>query len=154
MDLPDSARQTASTDGGCAASDITIAQLVGQVYEAAPPSERGSLLEPLLRPLGVLSLFGIADGIFAKVRLRSGWQDFHVRVEDTHNVRASDVIALVDHVQQVSVDAVDALARTLSASPVLAGSAAAALLATMLVHRARLRADSVPGPGHVRLRRG
>ena len=35
-------------------SEISIAQLVGQVYESAPPAERSRLLEHLLRPLGVL----------------------------------------------------------------------------------------------------
>ena len=38
-----------------AASDQAIAQLVGQVYEAAPPTERSRLIAHLLRPLGVLA---------------------------------------------------------------------------------------------------
>jgi hypothetical protein len=49
------------------------------------------------------------------------------------------VIALVDYVQQVSVNAVDGLAHLLSASPVLTSSAAATLLITVLVQRARTR---------------
>ena len=123
----------------CQVSEITIAQLVGQVYELAPPAERSRLLEHLLRPLGVLSLVAIANGIFAKIRFRSGWPDLHVQLEDAQNVQASDVITLVNHVQQVSVHAVDGLAEMLAASPVLAGSAAAALLITVLVQRARTR---------------
>lgn len=123
----------------CQVSEITIAQLVGQVYELAPPAERSRLLEHLLRPLGVLSLVAIANGIFAKIRFRSGWPDLHVQLEDAQNVQASDVITLVNHVQQVSVHAVDGLADMLAASPVMAGSAAAALLITVLVQRARTR---------------
>lgn len=124
---------------GCQVSAIPIAQLVGQVYESAPPMERSRLLEHLLRPLGVLSLVAVANGIFAEFRFRSGWQDLHVRIEDSQNIRASDVISLVDHVQQVSVESVDGLAQMLAALPVLAGSTAAALLVTVLLQRARTR---------------
>ncbi|WP_461501550.1 hypothetical protein [Rhodoferax sp.] len=123
----------------CKVSEITISQLVGQVYEYAPPAERKRLLEHLLRPLGVLSLVAIANGVFAKIRFRSGWPDLHVPLEEAQNVQASDIITLVDHVQQVSVHAVDGLADMLAQSPVMAGSAAAALLITVLVQRARTR---------------
>jgi hypothetical protein len=57
-------------------------------------------------------------------------------------VQASDVITLVSYVQQVSVHAVDGLADMLAASPVMTGSAAAALLITLLVQRARTRRAS------------
>lgn len=120
-------------------SETTIAQLVGQVYEIAPPAVRSRLLEHLLMPLGVLSLVAIANGIFAKIRFRGGWPDVHVRLEDAQNVQASDVITLVSHVQQVSVHAVDGLADMLASSPVLMGSAAAALLVTVLMQRVRTR---------------
>jgi hypothetical protein len=124
---------------GCQVAEISIAQLVGQVYESAPPAERGRLLEHLLRPLGVLSLVAVANGIFAKIRFRSGWPDIHVQLEDAQNVQTSDVITLVNHVQQVSIHAVDGLANLLAASPAMTGSAAAALLATLLLQRARTR---------------
>ena len=124
---------------GYQAPEIPIAQLVAQVYESAPPALRSRLLEHLLRPLGVLALIAVANGIFAKIRFRSGWPDMHVRLEDAQNVQASDMVALVDYVQQVSVESVDGLARMLTASPVMAGSAAAALLVTLLMQRARTR---------------
>lgn len=128
----------------CQVSEISIAQLVGQVYESAPPAERSRLLEHLLRPLGVLSLVAVANGIFASIRFRSGWPDIHIRPEDAQNVEASDVITLVNHVQQVSFHAVDGLATMLATSPVLTGSAAAAMLMTVLVQRARSRRASDP----------
>ena len=37
---------------GYRAPEITIAQLVGQVYEAAPAAERCRILEHLMQPLG------------------------------------------------------------------------------------------------------
>jgi hypothetical protein len=121
----------------------SIPELVAEVYEAAPPVERGHMLEELMRPLGVLSLFGIAGGIFASIRFRSGWQEFNIGLEDIQRVRAAQVIALVDHVQQVSVETVDGLAQMLTASPVWSSSAAAAVLVAVLVQRARARQ---PGP--------
>lgn len=119
--------------------DIAIPRLVAEVYAEALEVDRCHLLEQLLRPLGALSLVAIADGMFAKVRFRGGWQDLTVRLEDIRTVRASDVMALVDHAQQVSVETVDGLAQLLTASPQLSGSAAAALLLTLLVRRAQLR---------------
>jgi len=123
-----------------APADIArIPELVAEVYEAAPASERAHLLEQLLRPLGVLSLFGVAGGVFANIRFRSGWQTLQVRLEDLHKVHASQVAALADHAQQVSVETVDGLAQLLASSPVLAGSAAAGLLVSLLLQRAQAR---------------
>jgi hypothetical protein len=120
--------------------EMSIPQLVAEVYETAPAVERGHLLEQLLRPLGVLSLVAVADGVFAKLRFRSGWQQMSIRLEDIPSVQAADVVALVDHAQQVSVETVDGLAQMVAASPMLSGSAAAALLITVLLQRARSRA--------------
>ena len=122
-----------SVDPGQTVSEVTIAQLVGEVYEAAPAVERGRLLEQLLRPLGVLSVLAVANGIFAKIRFRSGWQDIRVQLDDIQHVRAVDVMALVDYVQQASVESVDGLAQLIAASPLVSTSAAAAMLVTLLV---------------------
>jgi hypothetical protein len=120
-------------------SEDAIAQLVGQVYESAPPAEKSRLIEFLLKPLGVLSLVSVANGIFANIRLRDDWSDLHVLPEDVRNVQASDIITLVSHVQQVSIHAVNGLTSMLAASPVMTGSAAAALLMTMLMQRTKAR---------------
>lgn len=132
-------------EAGCESNEISIPQLVGQVFDAAPAVERGRLLEQLIRPLGVLSLVAIAGGVFASLRFRAGWKDFHVRLEDAQRVSASEVIALVDHVQQVSIEAVDGLAQTLATSPIMAGSAAAALLVSLLLRRAGGRREGRAG---------
>lgn len=123
----------------CTASEAEIAQLVGQVYAIAPPTVRTRLLEHLLKPLGVLSLVAIANGIFANIRFRNNTPELHVRVEDAQNVQPGDVITLVSHVQQVSIHAVDGLADMLGSSSVMTGSAAAMLLITLLVQRSRNR---------------
>ena len=121
------------------ASEATSAQQGGQVHAIAPPADRRRLLEHLLKPLGVLAVVAVANGIFANIRFRSGWSDLHVRLEDAQSVQPSDVITLVDYVQQVSIHAVDGLTDMLGASPVVAGSAAAALLMTLLMQRSRSR---------------
>ena len=120
-------------------SEAAIAQLVGQAYEFAPPAERRRLLQHLIKPLGVLSLVAVANGIFASLRFQSSWQDMQIRVEDAQSIQARDVIALVNYVQQVSAQAVDGLASVLASSPVMTGSAAASLLITLLMQRSRTR---------------
>ncbi len=113
----------------------SLPQLVGQVYAAAPPPVRSRLLEFLMRPLGVLPLVAIADGIFAKIRFGSGWPDPHVALEDANRVQPADIVQLVDRVQQVSSDAMDGLASIVAGSPVISTSAAAAILVALLVQR-------------------
>ena len=127
------------------ATALSVPQLVGQVYAAAPAVDRSHMLEHLLRPLGVLALVAVADGVFAKIRFRGGWPDLQVRPEDAQNVQTSDVITLVDYVQQVSVHAVDGLAQVLATTPMMATSAAAGLLVTLLLQRARTRRASDAG---------
>jgi hypothetical protein len=139
MDAAEAPAPSPRVDTGALPSNEAIAHLVGAVYDGAPFEERRRLLDQLLQPLGVLSLFAVAGGLFAKLRLRGGWENFSVRPEDLQIVHASDVVALVDYVQQVSVDAVDGLAQVLSASPLMTGSAAAALLVTLLLRRSRAR---------------
>jgi hypothetical protein len=115
--------------------DASIPQLVGDVFDAASAPDRARLIEPLLRPLGILSVVTVAGGIFAGLRLRGGWQELQVRVEDIQQVCASDVVALARHAEQISVDVFDNLLRALLASPELAGSAAGVLLLSAIVRR-------------------
>ena len=128
-----------------AASDLSIAQLVGQVYESAPPAIQKRLLAQLIKPLGLLSLAAVANGIFASLRFRSAEVDTQAGLDYVNNsVQTHDVITLVNYVQQVSSQAVDGLADMLSASPVAAGSAAAAVLISILMQRASKRRDAEP----------
>ena len=114
-----------------------IPELVAQVFEAAPQEEQRALLAMLLRPLGLLSLAAIGSGIFAHLRLHGGWPEFRPAVHDLQRVRSSDMVALVQHVQQVSVETVNGLAMLVKTSPILAGSATAAMLVALLVQRSR-----------------
>jgi hypothetical protein len=127
----------AARDPRAAESNAEVAQLVGRVFESAPVEERARLLEHLLRPLGALSLVAIANGVFAKILFQNPGRDLHIRLEDVQAMQPGDIVALVDFVQQGSVEVVDGLARMLASSPFMAGSATVALLTLVLLRRAR-----------------
>lgn len=137
---PTSNPSTAPSPAGDTLSDMSLAQLVGQVYEVAPVADRSRLLAHLIKPLGVLSLMAVANGVFAKLRFSAGWPELQGRLDDLQQVQASDVASLAGRVEQVSLQALDGLTQVVSASPALTSSAAAALLLTVLMQRARQRA--------------
>ncbi len=115
-----------------------LAQLVGQVYETAPNTERKRLVEHLMKPLGILSLAAVANGIFVKIRFKGGWSDVPARMDDAQGVQGvqvSDVIDLANFAQQVSSDAIGGLAHMLASSPVMTSSVAAALLVKIVLRR-------------------
>lgn len=116
-----------------------LTQLVAQVYSSAPLTLRRHLLDRLLRPLGLLSLVTLANGIFARIRLQGEWPHLQARMEDVQNVQSSDVVALVDYVQLVSANAITGLIDVISASPLATGSAAASVLLMLLMRNARRR---------------
>lgn len=112
-----------------------LAQLVGKVYETAPIALRARLLEQLLPHVGVLSLTVIAKGLFAKICFIGGWPETVLRPVDVQDVQSDDVVALVEHAQQVSDGALNGLTRLLINAPSLAGSGAAAVLIAILVQQ-------------------
>ena len=116
-----------------------LTQLVAKVFEASPPPERSLIINRLLRPLGVLSLATVADGVFASYQFNSDGEEWQGRIEDAVNVRTSDIIALVERAQQVSSNAVNGLIEVISKSPVLASSAAASILLMALVQYSQNR---------------
>jgi hypothetical protein len=122
-----------------ATAEVSLPHLVGKVFESAPAIERSRLLEHLMRPLGVLSLAVVANGIFSKLRFLGGWPDLHIRPEDAEAIRAEDVVALVDYVQQASSDVMYGLVQLVSESPVMSATAAATLLTAVLLKRFRTR---------------
>ena len=110
--------------------------LVGRAYEASPLQVRKSLLEQLIRSVGVLGLVGVAGGVFAKIRLRGGWPDIAVRLDDLQDIRTADVVALVDYVQQVSTGALTHAVQLLASNPALTSSGAMAVLMSIMLQRA------------------
>lgn len=124
---------------GCQVDEVSVPQLVGQVYAAAPVADKARLLQYLLPTLGVLPLIVVANGLFARIRLRDGWSNFQVRVEDLQQVGTHDVVSLVERVQLAGSQLLDGLAQTLAGSPALATTAAAGILIVLLTRRAAER---------------
>lgn len=122
-----------------------FSQLAARAFEAASPAERSRLLEALIRPLGLLSLAAVANGLFATWHLRSRGGDLHVPPDEAGRVSPGELSALVEHLQQVGAETLDGLVGVLSASPLVTSSSAAALLLVLLVRRARQRPRPAPG---------
>lgn len=146
MNLDDTPTPPVLSGAGDLTADTPISQLVAEVYESASPALRSRLLEQLLRPLGMLSLVAVANGVFADLCFHRGWPDRHIAIEDAQKVQASDVAALTDRVLQVSGESINGLARMLCASPMMTCSASTALLVTVLMQRARTRREGDGDP--------
>jgi hypothetical protein len=138
MNPHDSQEPVSLCEAGGHAPDITISELVGKIYDAAPITERCRLLEHLMKPLGALALVGLCNGIFAKIWFRSGRHYLRIRPDDAQTVQTIDVISLVDYVQQVSAETINGLASLLTKSPMMVYSAAT-MLVTVLAQRAQTR---------------
>ena len=110
--------------------------LVGRAYAASPLVIKKSLLEQLIRSVGILGLVTIAGGVFAKIRLRGGWPDIAVHLDDLKDIQTTDVIALVDYVQQVSAVALTDAVQVMAHNPALTGSGAMAVLMSIMLQRA------------------
>ncbi|RPI42150.1 MAG: hypothetical protein EHM59_18520 [Betaproteobacteria bacterium] len=143
MDRPDvgprKEHNATSLDIADGTPEQSIGHLVGQVYEAAPAPERRRLIEHLLQPLSLMALLAVANGVFAKLWFRRGWEDLHIRLEDTQFVTDNDITALVNFVQQVSAETIAGLGQVIASSPAWSASAAGALLLAALARRFRSR---------------
>jgi len=87
----------------------------------------------------VMPLIVIANGLFARLRFRDGWSNYHARLDDVQQVQTSDIVSLVERVQTAGSQVLDGLAQTLATSPGLAATAAAGILIVLLTHRAAER---------------
>ena len=130
-------RQSMSFNTGAnqAAKDLAarpMPELVARLYADAPPAEKSRLLEPLLRPLGLLSLFALADGAFARIWLRNGASELRVSPDEAQAISADHIADLVGYLEQASVESLDGLCQVIGASPLLAGSASAVLVVLVL----------------------
>lgn len=134
-----SAPISASATSPASARSEDVPVLVVAVFEAAPPPERKRLLELMIRPLGLLSLVAVANGLFANMGLRNNWTRISLQADDVNNVQPNDVMALALHVQQMSAHAFDGMRTVLSNSPALMSTTAAVLLLSLLTQEVKRR---------------
>lgn len=123
---------------------LEVAELIGVVYTEIPPVEQRHVLSQILKPLGLLSLAAVANGVFARLWLRGDSQHEHLRLDDAQNLAPGDIVTLVHFVQQVSAETIEGLASSLCTSPALAGSAAASVLLRVLMRRIQERRGVQP----------
>lgn len=119
-----------------------VAELVSQVYAQAPAAERERLLLALLPAAGLLSLVAVANGVFARIRLDEHWPSLRQLHDELLHVQPTHVGALVERLQFTRSDTLDGLIQWVGTGPVLASSAAAGVLVTLLIRRKRQRAAS------------
>ena len=91
--------------------------LFAKAYDTAPAQVKTSLLEQLMRSVGILGLVTVAGGVFAKIRLRGGWPDITVLPDDLKEIQTSDVMALAAlcsmwHIRWPTIQPWPALARS------------------------------------------
>lgn len=122
-----------------AVRSLMLSRLMGQAFEALAPAERVVMITHLLRPLGMLSLAMVADGVFLKNRCDGQSADLAFASEAVQHIHASDVVALANRVQQVSVEVVDEIAKLIKTSPGMADSPVTAMLAKIPLRRTRAR---------------
>jgi len=97
------------------------------------------MLEHLLRPLGVLSLVAVTNGIFNKMRPHDGGPEMRIDADDCQRVQTQEIADLIDRLQLTGSESVNGLVTIVAASPVMASSAAAVLLVEILTRLALSR---------------
>lgn len=106
-----------------------LAPLVAGLYAEAPPLQRVSLLNRLLRPVGPLALVAIAAGAFANLLPGDHWRNASATLDDAMRLSASQVLELARYVEQKSPESLMALPLWLEGNPQWAGTPSALLLA-------------------------
>lgn len=110
-----------------------IAASVGQLYAQASLAARGRLIETLLRPIGIVALLAVSNGLFARIKAgNAAWQAFRVRDEDIDKVGTQDIVALAALALQVNDNAARDLSAVIGKAPDLAATAAGAALQPLL----------------------
>jgi len=80
----------------------SLARLLANFYDEAPPATRLQLLSNLLKPVGPLALVAIAAGAFSRLLPSVRWQDATPSLDDVQRFSADQVMELVQYVQQKS----------------------------------------------------
>jgi len=126
-----------TTETSAAGSPTLLPLWVAGLYRDAHAGLRVQLLERLLRPMGVLGLVAVADGVFAALRHRHGWQRLQVTAEDTAAVSADHVFQLAAYLQERTPEALSSLSDLLASHPAALATVSGALLWDLLRRSSR-----------------
>ena len=78
--------------------------------------------------MGALGLVAVANGVFAALRQRHGWDHLQVTVDDTARINADQVLELSAYLQQTAPDVFGQVAELVSRQPAVASGLSAMLL--------------------------
>ncbi|HSQ71605.1 MAG TPA: hypothetical protein VLM87_04220 [Rubrivivax sp.] len=122
---------------------VEVARLVSRVYRHANAPLRADMLACLLRPLGTLSLVGVASGAFATLLQHDGAIAGPIPVELAARFSSDQIRELALFVHEVSPGVLAHLTELLSDGAM--GAAALSASALILLYR-RLRFTPEPAP--------
>lgn len=117
-------------------------RMVARVYGDAPVEMRRDILISIAKPLGVLSLVAIANGVFSRAVFEDPHATPHISLEQIPSIALQDVWTLIDFSYQVSGNAFNELAQLIAASPSVAATASALLLLGWIAQRKDRRRSS------------
>jgi hypothetical protein len=117
-----------STASSGEAGAALVPLYVSGVFREAPIDFRAQLIECLMRPMGALGLVAVANGVFAAVRQRHGWDHLQVTLEDTSRISADQVLELSTYLQQTTPAVFSQVAELVSGQPAVASGLSAMLL--------------------------
>jgi len=103
--LPPRSSRTAATARDAGASDVS--GVIARAYVSADPKLRARMLETLTRPLGVLSLLGIAAGAFAQLLVLRLGRGSLSAIDVGARFTGDQIVELVRFVEQVSPQALN-----------------------------------------------
>jgi hypothetical protein len=124
-----------ATEGGA----VLVPLYVAGVFREAPVSFRAQLIETLMRPMGALGLVAVANGVFAALRHRHGWDRLQVTLEDATRITADQVLELSTYLQQTTPEVFRQVAELVGSQPAVSSGLSAILLMHLLRVRRRRR---------------
>ncbi|MEY8689001.1 MAG: hypothetical protein AB9M53_03860 [Leptothrix sp. (in: b-proteobacteria)] len=107
-----------------------------RLYRAAQQPVRAAMLGVLLRPLGLLSLAGVAAGAFSRYLHHHGSDLASQALDDVTRISNEQIAELLRFVAQVNPEALHEAARTASSSPLGLAALGASVAVLVLRHPA------------------
>jgi hypothetical protein len=114
------------------AGTVLVPLYVAGVFREAPAGFRAQLIETLMRPMGALGLVAVANGVFAAVRQRHGWERLHVTMDDAARITADQVLELSAYLQQAAPEVFRQVGELIASQPAIASGLSAVLLMQLL----------------------
>lgn len=148
-DLASSAPVRAAADRRGVAGEI--ARMVSRVWRHAQAPLRADMLACLLRPLGTLSLVGVASGAFATLLQRDGVVPLTIPAEMAVRFSSDQILELALFVHEVHPGTLAQLTALLSDGAIGAAALSASAL-VLLYRRLRLTTETAPGTDAARRR--